>query len=221
MIQIIRSNVQAGVSTYEASSTEYLGTRYRLGALLTLADVTVPLDAETQIRLLGRVAEFRDREAFALLFKHFAPRVKAFHMRSGLTDSGAEELTQETMLLLWRKAEGFDPARAGVSTWLFTIARNLRIDRARHLRRPAPEPPPDEEFVPSAETQALECEQAARMRGALEMLSGEQRRVIELSFFSGTPHAAIAAALSLPLGTVKSRIRLALARLRDALGAEP
>ena len=124
------------------------------------------------------------------------------------------------MLILWRKAGSFDPERAGVATWLFTITRNLRIDRARRQRPIPPELMQDEELAPSAEALSLEREQAVRMRGALETLSAEQRRVIELSFFADAPHAAIASELGLPLGTVKSRIRLALARLRAVLGSE-
>jgi RNA polymerase sigma-70 factor, ECF subfamily len=193
---------------------------HRLGALLTPVDMRAPLDAAAQARLLGLVATMQDRQAFALLFKHFAPRLKAFHLRAGLSDAAAEELAQETMLLLWRKAGSFDPARAGAATWVFTITRNLRIDQARRQRAATLEPPQEEDLSPSAETLSLEYERAERMRGAIAALPAPQRRVIELSFFSDTPHASIAAALNLPLGTVKSRIRLALARLRDALGTE-
>lgn len=180
----------------------------------------VPLDAAAQARLIDLVATMQDRQAFALLFKHFAPRLKAFHLRAGLADAAAEELAQETMLLLWRKAAGFDPARAGAATWLFTITRNLRIDAARRQNGTMPGPWPEANPLPSAEALTLESERATRMRGALASLSAEQRRVIELSFFADTPHASIATALKLPLGTVKSRIRLALARLRDQLGSE-
>ena len=182
--------------------------------------MTVPLDAAAQARLIGLVAVHQDRQAFALLFKHFAPRLKAFHLRAGLADAAAEELTQETMLLLWRKAAGFDPARAGAATWVFTITRNLRIDAARRQRGSMPVPLPAADPAPSAMALILESERAMRMRGALAALSAEQRHVIELSFFADAPHASIATALQLPLGTVKSRIRLALARLRDLLGGE-
>lgn len=191
------------------------------GALLTPVDAAAPLDALAQARLVGLVATVRDRQAFALLFKHFAPRLKAFHMRAGLAEMAAEELAQETMLMLWRKAGSFDPARAGAATWVFTITRNLRTDQARRYRASLPELPPEEDLSPSAEALSLEAERADRIRGALAGLSEAHRRVIELSFFSDTPHASIATALNLPLGTVKSRIRLALSRLRDALGTEP
>src|SRR5579875_3299351 len=83
------------------------------------------------IRLLCAVARNQDRNAFAQLFAHFAPRVKSFLLRSGLGDSAAEEVTQEVMITLWRKASYFDSSRAGAATWVFTIARNRRIDRLR------------------------------------------------------------------------------------------
>lgn len=222
VIQTAGACVQAGVSKHEAKFSMGLrGRTLHRGALLTPVDAAAPLDAAAQARLLGLVATARDRQAFALLFKHFAPRLKAFHMRAGLAEMAAEELAQETMLMLWRKAGSFDPARAGAATWVFTITRNLRADQARRYRASLPEPPPEEDLSPSAETLSLEAERAARMRGALASLSEAHRRVIELSFFSDTPHASIATALNLPLGTVKSRIRLALSRLRDALGTEP
>lgn len=222
VIQTGGARVQADVSKHEAKFSMGLrGPTLRRGALLTPVDAPAPLDAAAQARLLGLVATARDRQAFAMLFKHFAPRLKAFHMRAGLAETAAEELAQETMLLLWRKAGSFDPARAGAATWVFTITRNLRTDQARRHRGGLPEPPPEEDLSPSAETLSLEAERAARMRGALATLSEAHRQVIELSFFSEAPHAGIATALNLPLGTVKSRIRLALSRLRDALGAEP
>jgi RNA polymerase sigma-70 factor (ECF subfamily) len=191
------------------------------GALLTPVESTAPLDAAAQARLIGLVALNQDRQAFALLFKHFAPRLKSFHLRAGLSDAAAEELAQETMILLWRKAARFDPACAGAATWVFTITRNLRTDHARRRIQAEVEELPEADPAASAEAIYMSGERAEMMRGALAALSTEQRRVIELSFFADTPHAAIATALHLPLGTVKSRIRLALARLRDALGAEP
>ena len=222
MIQPPRAYVEASVSKHETQfGTGLRPPRNCQGGLLTPVDKTAPLDAAAQARLLGRVAMAQDRQAFALLFKHFAPRLKAFHLRAGLSDTAAEELAQETMLLIWRKAGSFDPARAGAATWVFTITRNLRIDQARRQRGNLAEPPAEAEISPSAEALSLECERAQLIRGALAALSVTQRQVIELSFFADTPHSGIATALNIPLGTVKSRIRLALARLREALGTEP
>lgn len=172
-------------------------------------------------RLIEAVAAERDREAFAALFDYFAPRIKAFLMRSNTPPAAAEELTQDAMLTVWRKAAQFDRTRAGATAWVFTIARNLRIDVARREQRGKVldlessefmEPPqqPDEEF------DAGEREQ--RVRVALGHLSEDQIKVVRLSFFEGKAHGEIARQLGLPLGTVKSRIRLAMNRLRDLLG---
>jgi RNA polymerase sigma-70 factor (ECF subfamily) len=181
---------------------------------------SAPPDAALLAALLARVAQTRDRTAFAALFKHFAPRVKAYLRRGGLEPVEAEEVTQEVMLLLWRKAESFDAARAGAATWVFAIARNARVDYARRLHNLPAAPQPEEES-PSAETLILTAERASRLRGALAALGPDQKLIVQLSFFSQTPHAAIARALNLPLGTVKSRIRLAMAKLRALLEDTP
>ena len=141
-------------------------------------------------------------------------------LRGGANAAQAEELAQETLLTVWRKADRFDASRATAAAWIFTIARNLRIDR---LRREWRDTPGDGEIPEVAdETAAPEValsanERDARVRAAMTQLSAEQNKVIELSFFQEMPHAEIARALGLPLGTVKSRIRLAMNRLRDLL----
>jgi len=167
--------------------------------------------------LIVAIAERGDREAFAGLFNHFAPRVKAYLIRLGATPEAAEELAQETLLTVWRRAAGFDPARAAASTWIFAIARNLRIDLARRERRPLPgeQQPPEEVRRPDAELEAVQDER--RVAIALAALPAEQAEAVRLAYFSDKPHAQIALDLSLPLGTVKSRIRLAMARLRVLL----
>ena len=171
--------------------------------------------------MIGAIAAHADRTAFAALFGHFAPRVKSYMLRLGAEPSLAEELAQETLLAVWRKAAAFDPAKAAASTWIFTIARNLRIDTARRDRRGA-EPAedasdaPDPEPTPDAILAASQSED--RIRAALLNLPPEQAEVVRLSFFSDKPHSEIAQELNLPLGTVKSRLRLAMGRLRDQLG---
>jgi RNA polymerase sigma-70 factor (ECF subfamily) len=170
--------------------------------------------------LITQVAETRDRQAYAALFKHFAPRIMAYLRRGGMGAGEAEELTQEVMLTLWRKAGYFDPLRAGAATWLFAIVRNARIDRARRRRDAtlSGAPPLEEaDAAPSAESMSLVTEREAQLRSALNSLSPEQKEIVQLSFFSDTPHAAIASKLNLPLGTVKSRVRLAIAKLRILL----
>ncbi|HWA68210.1 MAG TPA: sigma-70 family RNA polymerase sigma factor [Rhizomicrobium sp.] len=172
--------------------------------------------------LLGRVAQGRDRAAFAALFAHFAPRIKAYLMRLGAPAALAEDLAQEAMLSLWRKAQLFDPAKASCGTWLFTIARNLRIDALRRERRPELDPG---DFAPEAEPDPGDAMSLAagegRLREALGTLPPDQALVVELSFFADKPHSQIADELAIPLGTVKSRLRLAMARLRGALGEMP
>ncbi len=173
-------------------------------------------------QLLTLVAE-RDREAFSALFAHFAPRVKSYMLRLGSSDSQAEELAQEALATVWRKADRYDPARAAASTWIFTIARNLRIDAFR--RRNHPELDPEDpalvpEAPPSADAVVARKQDAARVQAALETLPDEQREVVRLSFFDDKTHTEISDALDIPLGTVKSRIRLAFGRIRDTLDDE-
>jgi RNA polymerase sigma-70 factor (ECF subfamily) len=182
------------------------------------------------------VGRRRDRAAFAALFAHFAPRVKTYLLRLGMPEATAEELAQETMLVVWRKAVLFDPGRAAASTWVFAVARNLRADALRRERpRTALEgeaggelPPgagaaaavPD--AAPDAEKMLAAARREARLRDALRALPEEQARVLELSYFGDLSHAEIGRRLGVPLGTVKGRLRLALARLRIALeGDEP
>jgi RNA polymerase sigma-70 factor (ECF subfamily) len=171
--------------------------------------------------LVVAIAQKQDRQAFAQLFAHYAPRVKSYLMRHGADDGQAEEIVQETMLSLWRKAGMFDPVKASAGTWIFTIARNLRIDMIRKNRRPEFDAE-DPAFVPDPEQSADESMQADQMRiqvrNALKDLPEEQACVVRLSFFEDKPHGEIAKELALPLGTVKSRLRLAMRRIRVALG---
>jgi len=167
--------------------------------------------------LLLRVAAERDRSAFAALFTHFAPRVKAYLIRLGASSGVAEELAQEALLSVWRKAHLFDPAKASAATWLFTIARNLRIDAIRREKRPELDP---EDFMPEpgadADAGLMLAENEGRLRLALRELPVDQIQVVELSFFADKPHSQIAE----ELGTVKSRLRLAMGRLKRAMGGD-
>ncbi|MCR5878907.1 sigma-70 family RNA polymerase sigma factor [Phenylobacterium sp. J367] len=173
--------------------------------------------------LILAIAQRRDREAFAALFEHFAPRVKGYLIRLGVPAAQAEELAQDALVAVWRKAELFDPARASASTWIFRIARNLRLDAGRRDRTAAAFEPdlsdaPDPPETPEAT--ALTRQREERVRRALAELTPDQVKVLRLSFFQDCPHSEIAETLGLPLGTVKSRIRLALARLRAELEGE-
>jgi RNA polymerase sigma-70 factor, ECF subfamily len=168
------------------------------------------------------IATHRDEAAFARLFRHFAPRIKAFVRRGGMAADLAEEIAQETLAAAWRKAALFDPARTpSAAAWLYAIARNLRIDRHRRECRPEPDPndpayAPDAPASPDAAAEA--GREAERISKAIATLPAAQREALMLSFYEDEPHMAIARRLGVPLGTVKSRLRLALARLREALG---
>jgi len=172
--------------------------------------------------LIGRVASQGDREAFKSLFEHFAPRVKGFMLKAGCSADEAEEIAQETLITVWRKAGQFDPMTTGVAAWIFTIARNLRIDSVRRAARSGrsrqtSEPVDAADPADSADVMISRAEDASRVKAAIEQLSAEQSRVIRLSFIEERPHSEIADVLAIPLGTVKSRIRLAMNRLRDLL----
>ena len=165
-----------------------------------------------------RIRDAQDEGAFATLFGHFAPRIKGFLMRGGAGEALAEECAQEVMATVWRKAHLFDPARASPATWIFTIARNRRIDALRKQRRPEPE---DLDWGPEPEpdqAEVLELQQeSARLVEAIAQLPQKQRDLIERAYFGEMSHSEIAAQTGLPLGTIKSRIRLALERLRHDL----
>jgi RNA polymerase sigma-70 factor (ECF subfamily) len=163
----------------------------------------------------------KDRAAFAAVFEHFAPRVKTMLLRAGLPDPRAEEIAQDTMLAVWNKAHLFDPNGAGPSAWIYAIARNLRIDalrreqRARRIEGEAVRQPEAEQPLPDARLVASQADDKVRI--GLASLSSEQLEVVALSFFDNKPHPEIALALGIPLGTVKSRLRLAMKRLRTLL----
>lgn len=173
--------------------------------------------------LLEAVGERQDRQAFKVLFAHFAPRVKSYLMQSGSDPGQAEEVVQEVMITVWRRATLFDRRQASASTWIFTIARNKRIDSIRRQKRPQVDFD-DPAFVPDpvdlADRILEEGEDAERIRTAITTLPEEQRDLLRLAFFEDRPHSEIAAMRSLPLGTVKSRIRLAMTRLRKQLKDE-
>ncbi|WP_343564009.1 sigma-70 family RNA polymerase sigma factor [Kiloniella sp. b19] len=194
-----------------------------LNNILTESSAAMP-DVETPradyASDIQAVAASRDPQAFKRLFDYFGPRLKAYLMKSGSDASQAEEVMQEAMVALWRKAHLFDPAKARPSTWIFTIARNLRIDVLRKQARqvadwndPSAQPDP----VVMSDTVVELKENRVRIKEALKDLSKEQMEVIHLCFFRDLSHSQIADALGIPLGTVKSRIRLAVGKLKTAL----
>jgi RNA polymerase sigma factor (sigma-70 family) len=168
--------------------------------------------------LILRVRDHQDKDAFAALFRHFAPRIKGFLMKSGSSASLAEECAQDVMATLWQKAHLFDPTRASAATWVFTIARNRRIDALRKSRRPEPEDLPwGPEAEPDQHDRLELSQETDRLGEALALLPEKQRELIERAYFADLSHSEIAAETGLPLGTIKSRIRLALDRLRHKM----
>lgn len=170
--------------------------------------------------LLQRVATSADAQAFHALFETYAPRVKSYMMRQGADPNTAEELAQETLLTVWRKAGLYSGEKGSPTTWIFTIARNLRIDRLRremawqelpegHDEEASDDTPPDEAVS--------ERERQERVQRALSSLPADQHEVVSLSYIDGLSHSEIADRLNLPLGTVKSRMRLAYQKIREAV----
>ncbi|MBV8704939.1 MAG: sigma-70 family RNA polymerase sigma factor [Acetobacteraceae bacterium] len=166
------------------------------------------------------VARAQDRAAFETLFLHFAPRLKTYFLRLGTNRGAAEDMAQETLLVVWRRAALFDPGKAGASTWIFAIARNLRLDVARRERLAgndiAPAPPPGD-HSPSAEEAFISSEREDRLRRALHALHPDQTQLLLLWGFEDKSHGQIERETGIPIGTVKSRLRRALALLRASL----
>ena len=175
----------------------------------------VALDETDWSALMLAVRDGRDRAAFAALFRHFAPRLKSYLMKSGANATKAEDCVQDVMATVWHKAAQFDPERAAVSTWVYTIARNRMIDMMRRERRPEPEAMPwNEEAEPDQADVYAAAEDSRILSAALAELPEKQRHLIQRAFYGDLSHSEIALETGLPLGTIKSRIRLALDRLR-------
>jgi len=168
-------------------------------------------------RLLLRIGSNRDRSAFKKLYEHFAPRLKSFLLRIGSDMSAAEEICQESMIMVWRRAETFNPDSAGASTWIFTIARNKRIDKLRKDNRPLPDLNDPSFFqipVDKSDDILQRVEEEKKIKNGLKNLPPEQAKLIISAYYEEKSHRKIADETNLPLGTVKSRIRLAINRLR-------
>lgn len=181
--------------------------------------MTAELPSDTHEGLIVAIARCGDREAFARLFQHFAPRVKSYLQRSGMEFSAAEELAQDVLLSVWRKAGQYDPQCATASAWIFGIARNLRIDAFRRLQLAMQDVTRAEDVKPVPLADALlAIEQTSqRMREAIGALPADQVEMLQLAFFEDRSHSEIVALLGIPLGTIKSRLRLAISKLRSAL----
>jgi len=177
-------------------------------------------DSQQMAALIVLVAEKRDRAAFMQVYSYFAPRVKGFLVGRGLTTHAADDVLQEVMLAIWNKAKSYDPDKAAISTWIFTIARYKYIDRLRRESRHKTDSD-DLDLKPSdapvADDDVMQDQREIAVQAAIATLPADQQSVIFLSFIKGLAHSEIAEQLGLPLGTVKSRIRRAFARLREEL----
>lgn len=187
---------------------------------MTVPGVKIQPTAEQLLELMAAVRSQRDRDAFAELFLYFAPRVKSYLRSMKVEEKLAEDLAQEVLLTVWRRADQYDPRQAALSTWIFTIARNRRIDEVRRERRPEidlndPALVPDGPTAPDRVYDATQV--ALRVQSAIETLPPEQAVLLRSSFFEEKTHSELAAELLLPLGTVKSRLRLAMTKLRSVL----
>jgi len=189
-------------------------------SVVQTTDATQASLNEQQAVLIGRVETAHDRDAFRALFEHFGPRIKGLMIKAGADYQLAEDLVQDVMMTVWRKADLYAPERGSVGAWIYTIARNARIDR---LRRGSSQPYEDVDSLelPSgaadAEEQIFAVQRAEQVASALAALPAEQRQVIELSFRNDMAQSEIAGKLELPLGTVKSRMRLAYSKLKAEL----
>jgi len=166
------------------------------------------------------IAESQDIGSFKKIFEYFSPRLKSFLMKSGAEESIAEEIIQETMTIIWTKADYYDPKVASPSTWIYTIARNKKIDILRKSRKailedietavlPAVEPKTEENIEHDQKFDLIAQQ--------LDSLPKDQLDLLKMNFFEEKSHGEISELTGIPLGTVKSRIRLALEKIRGKL----
>lgn len=186
-----------------------------------MTDESSSVTVQTPEMLITSIAQTHDRQAYAQLFSRFAPKVKAFVMGQGMTAAEAEDLAQDALLNVWRKAHLFDPSKATAVTWIYSIARNLRIDAARKAKRARDLPEDLWQGEPdrAADQLLVDAQSARTLSGMMDTLPEEQKTILRLSFYEDLSHGDIAKALAIPLGTVKSRLRLAMTRLKNGFEA--
>lgn len=175
--------------------------------------------------LMHAIAVDRDRTALARIATVYRGRLQGFLRQRGLGDADAEELSQQVLVRVWQRADQFDAAHGGLSAWLFRIARNLHIDWQRRLgtqQRAAPLLEASEETsTPGPEIAHAETSRAERVQAALAQLPERQRQVVHMAFYQAKTHGEIAAELDMPLGSVKSTLRLAFNKLRSSMEDAP
>lgn len=185
-----------------------------------------PMDGiETQqdwSEVLNRIAVERNRQQFSALYDHFAPLLKSYLIGRGASAAIAEELLQETLLQVWHRAHLFNAQRGNAATWIYRVARNKYYDYLRHQRladRPPPEPDPSEAETERQTEREIESELDSQLlNNTLQQLPSRQAQVLYMSYYQGKSHAEIAQSMDIPLGSVKSTLRLAFEKLRSCLG---
>lgn len=182
---------------------------------------TAHLTEQSLNDLILEIAEHKSKKAFIELFNRVSSKLKAYAIRCGANHADAEEIVQECLLIVWRKAPTFNPKAASAITWLYTIVRNKRIDFVRKQR---PDLIGSDDLWPEPESEHLEKHvesdlNANIIRTLLYELPDEQRQIVYKVYFEGKSHSEIANELDLPLGTIKSRLRLAMKKL-DTLAKE-
>lgn len=170
--------------------------------------------------LLQKVGAEKDKAAFEALFHYFAPRVKSYMLKSGMGEAAAEEIVQNTFVTVWEKAASFDPGKAAASTWIFTVARNKRIDalrREKHIEANSESPALDLASVEPPQDAYAGAQDVEKLNAAIDSLPPEQAALLRMAFYDDMSHSDISAETHIPLGTVKSRLRLALEKLRSMM----
>ncbi|WP_067517236.1 sigma-70 family RNA polymerase sigma factor [Endozoicomonas ascidiicola] len=169
-------------------------------------------------QLLVDLAKHQDKLLFMQLYDYFSPRIKSFLVKKGAAAELAEELVQETMLTVWKKAASYDPEKATASTWLFRIARNLWIDR---LRKEKPDLlSPLSVYPETGYTPNLDVCDSGKIKSALDSLPLQQAQLVYKVYYEGKTHREIADDMGMPIGSVKSGLRLAFDKLRFRMGGE-
>ena len=180
-------------------------------------DNSFPVSNDHLSDCLQDIAENQSKDAFKTIFKYFAPRLKSYLIKLGAIDSQAEEVIQEVMIAVWTKSASYDKTKSSVGTWIYTIARNKRIDKIRKEKRHYLSESDEGLEIPVESTQEKEIfssEISVKLKNYIDNLPKEQGRLLKLSYFYDKTHADISEELNIPLGTVKSRIRLALTKMR-------
>ncbi len=180
-------------------------------------------EAQVHADWLDAVAQTQSRTAFENLFEYYAPRLKTFLRRQGLGDAQAEETIQDVMLIVWTKAKLFDRSKSSVSTWIFRIARNKRIDLYRRGLRSVfdvSDPSLQPGAPPAPDKDLMEKQMSDQVSNVLSDIPDNIQNLLRASFYEGRTHAEISKQFNLPLGTVKTRIRKGFAIMRERLDSD-